>query len=350
MIEIIKTVEKFKALEPIWRKLEQGPRMRVFQTFDWCWNAWTKYHSKIEGDKLWILHWSHGNEHVVFPFFVDKIGTLRFIMDTHSDTLDAVYQSGFNHHLAFKECVDLILGDKFIKQIWLQKTYGEGEGLRFFSVLLPGPCVARDHAFSWIDVGQNQPYLTFQQHLRSKDKVRYKGFLKKANECELRILSAKNGNEFPRDTVRQIRDAMIGSTRANASFLTDDMIDFIANIYERGLCEIPMLSYRGIVEALDFRLVKDGRSLAWIFITTNPHRATELYIRYAESTYRYDQQILDFGVGPYGWKMLTFRPELNPTFSIRLGKTVLRHIKCLFSANIRMIKDYLKYNFKVGHR
>lgn len=350
MIEIIETEEKFKALESIWRKLEQGAKMRVFQTFDWCWNAWKYYHVCEEDVKLWIVHWSQGEEHVIFPFYIDASKTLRFIMDTHSDTLDVIYQTGKNHHLAFKDCVESILEEKRIKSVLLQKTFGESESLRFFSVLLPGPCVCRDHAFSWVDVGSNLPFLANQNHLRSKDKVRYRGILKKANECELCILSAANGDAFPKDTILRIRNAMIGSSRADTSFLTNDMIDFIAKIYEKGLCEIPSLSVQGLIEALDFRLVKDGRSLAWIFITTNPHRATELYIRYAETSKRYDQQVLDFGVGPYGWKLLTFRPEVSPTFSIRLGKTVFRHALCLASANIRMAKDYIKFHFKVGHR
>lgn len=350
MINIITNEEQFKALEPTWRKLECSSQMRIFQTFDWCWNAWVCFHSRNDGDKLWILYWCANDEHVIFPFFIDKNGTLRFIMDTHSDTLDAVYVSGYNHHLAFKECVDQILDNARIKSVWLQKTFGESESLRFFSVLLPGPCVSRDHAFSWVDVGSNLPFFSAQRHLKSKDKVRYKGFLKKANECELRVLTSAQGDAFPKDTILQIREAMIGPTRHDASFFTDEMVDFIAKIYERGLCEIPMLSVDGKAEALDFRLIKDGRSLAWIFITTNPHRATELYIRYAETVERYNQHTLDFGVGPYGWKLLTFRPELSPTFSIRLGKTVLRHIKCLTSANIRMVKDYIKFHFKVGHR
>ena len=57
MVTVIETTTGFEGLKAEWERLEQNPRMHIFQTYAWCRVAWDFYLSKARGARLWILCW-----------------------------------------------------------------------------------------------------------------------------------------------------------------------------------------------------------------------------------------------------------------------------------------------------
>ena len=139
---------------------------------------------------------------------------------------------------------------------------------------------------------------------------------------------------------------MVGHTRKDTFFLSDDMIDFIQRLYEESVCEITVLRQNGTTEALAFRLLKGDHINFWIVLYTDPHLTSELYLRYMSEKTKKSSYVYDFGVGVYGYKLGTYRPSVNVTFSLRYAKSLWRQIWLLKDANIRLLKDVLKPRLK----
>ena len=199
MIRKVETIEALLGLKAQWDALvEHNNEQRIFQTYDWCVVAWNEY-LKHDAKSLYVLVWQQENvdDSVIFPFYLDKSDSLRFIMDEHSDYCDCIYVSGRNHHLAYKEALAYILNDKMVKQISLHKMDGNSEVLNYFTALAPQAVVAKENTYSWIDVASSNDFAASQKQLRSKDKANVRAIRRKADKRILRVLHAKRGDAFP---------------------------------------------------------------------------------------------------------------------------------------------------------
>lgn len=352
MVDIITDEEQFKALESIWRQIEQSSQIRIFQTFDWVWNGWNEFQKKEQGSKLWILKWYQNgkNDVVILPTYIDGSRTLRYILDIHSDTFDAIYREGHNHHQAYKEMVEEILKNKDIKSVWLQKMFGDGEALNQFGVQIRGAMVYKDHAFSWLDIKQSEDVIGTFEHMRSKDKADLRAIGRKSAKYELKVLSIDNGDVFPIDAVLNLKNSMLRNTDRKDYFFPETLIKFVQKVYDANKTDIVELWEGGELVALNFMLKKDNRYLSWIFLYTDPRTSTSMYVKYMAQVAKEKGFVLDFGVGVYTYKIGTFRPNTAITYSIRYGKSWWHHISAIKGMLWRVAKDYLKYTFGVGHR
>lgn len=345
MIDIIDTLDGFSALKPIWEKLEQNPKLRIFQTYTWCRAAWDEYLSKKNNNRLWILKWHQDGKDdiVIFPFYIDCRGCLRFILDTHSDACDSVYSEGVvNRYWTYKEAADAIRAHSEIKSVFFQKLPSGSEALDYFPILLLGSVTSRDNAFSWVLSPQSESFISGQVQLRRKDRDRLKAIARKASGLRFDILSIGNRSAFPEDAIKRLRSRMVGWRRSNDTFLSDEMISFINKIYQDGKCEIPVLSDDLGVHVLAFRLLEGTRINYWVVEYDNPRLVTELYLKYMDAKVKEHGYFFDFGVGAYGYKLGTYRPVLGVTFSIRYSRSIVRQLCGLLATNIRLLKDIIK--------
>ena len=350
MIDVIDTEDGFNRLKDEWEILQKNPKMRIFQTYDWCRSAWDYYVSKESGARLWILRWHQEgkNDVVIFPFFIDGHGCLRFIMDTHSDLCDAVYDDKpVNRHWVFKEAAEAIESNNSILSVFLQKMAGASLVLNHLSILLPGSIVNKDNAYSWVTSDKTDSFIAGQVHLRNSDRHRLKAISRRSSGLNLEILT-NNLESFPMETIKRLRRGMVGWRRENESFIPDKLIDFIGRIYSLGHCEIPVLRNKdnGEIKALAFRLLKENYIIFWIVLYDNSHLPTELGLKYMEAKSSKNACVFDYGVGAYDYKLGTYRPNIGITFSLRYSRNLFRLLKGLFSANIRLGKDLLKPRLK----
>lgn len=343
MINVIDSECKFAALEQTWRRLDARVTLRLPQTFDWCYTAWITHLSKEPGAKLWILHWESGKgDDVIFPFYIDRTKTLRFIMDSHNDINDVVCMPNKNLHMAFYEASEAISKNDQIKSVWFMYIYGAGTVLNYFGVLLPARIIYRDHAFSWIDYCPGDGFIARQSHLKSKDKANLKALLRKSAGSDLEVYSKATGYEYPRELIVSMRDKMLKGAGRRLNFFPDTMVDFCERIYNLGLCKLLVLKKNEAVVAFNFIECMRDRELSWIFMYVDPHASTEMYIKYFNEEKESPVSIFDFGVGAYRYKLGTFRPYLGVTFSMRYGKTIFRQMQAFKCMMFRALKDYIK--------
>ena len=341
MVEVIRTVDGLSAIEADWRSLEGDNCMRVFQTYDWCRSAWETYLSKC-GGSLYVICWRRNEDKIVFPSYIDRKGILRFIADDDSDVCDAVYRGGSNHHVAYREIAKCIECEKGIKGVWLQKLRPGGEAANYLGVLLPGAVVYRDNAFSWVRLAPPGGFVAAQTHMPSKDRADLKGLVRQAVKYPLKMFSSSSGDAFPMDAVVSLRDAMLRSGRRPSDYLDNPRLDFMRRIYALGLCDVAVLLCEDAVVAANILLKKGGRVLSWVFLYTDPKASTLLYANCLAGPRAAEGDVFDFGVGVYGYKIGTFRPELSITLSLRYAKGFVRKALAVLSADIRFLKDVVK--------
>ena len=344
MIDIIDTEEGFESLKPEWERIEKNPAMRIFQTYAWCKAAWDNFLAPESGNRLWILRWhQEGKDDVViFPFYIDGSGCLRFIMDTHSDICESVHGPAMNRHWVYKDAAEAISANENIRSVWLQKMIGNSEALNHIAIFLAGSVVAKDNAFSWIESVKTDDFISAQSQLKRKEREKMKAMKRKIVGLEFHVLSSQKGDAFPETDVLRLRSHMVGWRRKDESFLTDNMVAFARALYNAGMCEIAVFRKEGVIKTLGFRLVKGERLNYWIVLYEDQHTTSALYLPYMQAKAEESDCVFDFGVGPYGYKLETYRPQLGLTFSLRYSKSIFRHFLGLKATNTRILKDMLK--------
>ena len=350
MVETFETPRGFDALEAEWRDLERWEGMRIFQTYDWNRLAWDNCVSGRE-ERLFLIRWRSGDarESVIFPFFIDGSGCLRFIMDRHSDVCNAVYRNESLLPGACGEVADLIASEKRIKSVWLQKMQGGSGALAGLSAALHKSFVYKDNAYPYV-VPSGKDFIAGMQWTKSSDRANLKAACRKFPDAGIEYLSVANGDAFPRDAILALRSGMLSDGSRKEDFLTPEMLAFAESLYNSGGgMSVCILKNNGKPEALNFILEKGNRFLSWIFLYADKNASSVLlYTKLmqklcAENPAGY---VFDFGVGVYDYKIRTFRPMLEPLFSLRASKSPWGGLRMLYRANVRLLKDLLKPRLK----
>ena len=351
MIRVIETVSKFDQLKSEWERLQVGEEMRVFQTFAWCRLAWEHMLSVDRGNRLWIVRWwkDGGTDSVIFPFYIDGRGMLRFIMDTHSDVCNAVYQRVGNRHYCYKEVAEAILAEPRIRHVWLQKMLGVSEVLHGLGVQLEHSLIYRDNAYSFIELPQSKDPIAEMHYMSSKDRAVLRSYVRKTEGYTYRCLSKAQGDAFPYKMIEALRQDMLVHTKRTIGFFEDTLFRFIEAFYETGACEIALLEDNSSAIALSFRLLKGERSISWVFMYARPKAVTLLYARYICQKANVSRVQIDFGVGVYKYKLGNYRPQPEALFSLRNSKTTLGFIQQMIGINWRFTKDFLKVKLGRAH-
>ncbi len=344
MIKVIDSLAKFDSIKDIWEELEKNPQMRIQQTFEWNRLGWEFYDSKTPGTKLRILLWyqEERKEKVIFPFFIDKKNNLRFIMDEHSDILDAIYANNEELHYAFLEAADWIVNYKEIKRVKFRQMSGDSLLLNYFGVMLPVPIIYKDHAYSWLVTHKSEDFIGDQKQLKQKDRSRLRALNKKSQIYNFKILRKDTYNTFPINDIINLRNYLLKNTRRKITFFPDKLLNFAKELFNKGICEIPILSDENGVHALAFRLIKGNRINFWIFMYDDAKLPTELYVKYMIERAKESDKIFDFGAGVYRYKLQTFRPRVALTFSLLMAKSPWGQLMAVKDLLIRYVKDYLK--------
>lgn len=344
--------EALKDFAPLWQSLcSRIPDCRIFQTFDWCWNAWECVLAPEAGNELYVLVWKQDGKDdiVIFPFYLDGTGSLRFIMDEHSDYCDCVYLPGRNHHLAFKDALEFIKADKRVKQIALHKMDADSEALNYFAALVPQASVCKDNTYSWISLAPGDSFLTTQSQLKSADKVRIRGIKRKADRFEMKIYSLAEGVGYPDEIITGLVEKMKSLSLRGGDFMREGMINFCRKLYEDGLSDIVVLyDSDGEAAIANYLLRMDGRLLSWVFLYSDSCAPTDLYVKYLCNKTITKQILFDFGSGGYEFKFRTFRPCTRALLGLNVILDQKLAMRFALRRTLRAAKDVLKLLLRKG--
>lgn len=343
MIEIIETEAGFDALQAEWSRLDASDAVHVNQTYDWLRNGWNEQKARRDGGRLWIVKWTGGGDAVIFPFYITKSGVLRFIFESHCDNLGSVCAAKRNLCLCYHELAQAIRGKKEIKRVCLHKIPLHSEVVHYLPILLKGCSVLKDNAYSWLNVVQSENVIESFAHMRSKDRADLKNILRKAGDKTVRMFSASNHDVFPVEAFQELASTMRASGLREAAFFPDSLYAFSSILFERGRIDIAVMFDRANRPiALNFLLRKGRKYLSWIFLYSDLHASTELYVKLLELLAKDGPFEFDFGVGAYSYKIGTFRPIVSPTLGVFWGRTYGQYFLAMKEGLIRCLKDYVK--------
>lgn len=343
MIETIETEAGFDALEPEWRRIDETNSVHVHQTFDWLRAGWDEQKTRAPGDRLWIVKWTDGADVVIFPFCITQGGVLRFIFEMHTDNLGAVYAVRKNRCICYHELATAIRENKVIRRVCLHKIPLDNELVHYLPVLLKGSSVLKDNAYSWLDVPQAENVIASFAHMKSKDRADLKSIQRKSADKSVRVLSASRGDAFPKETLEGLVASMLTDGRRGEAFFSEALREFSERMFACGKIDIAvLLDKAGQAVALNFLVKKGENCLSWIFLYSDPHASTELYVKLLGDLARKGACVFDFGVGAYDYKIGTFRPNVSPTLGVFWGRNYWQYSLAMKEALVRCLKDYVK--------
>lgn len=343
MIEVIDTIEKFDGLQDIWERLENGPEMTIQQTFRWNRLGWDAI--KDDGGSLFILKWSQDGKGdiVILPLYIDKVGTLRFIFDEHTDHCNSIYGNvGECHFWPYREAADAIIMEPRVHSVRLDKMASNSEALNYLSVFLAESRVHKTNAYSWVYTGGEKDFISAQKQMLSRDRKHFRYLIRKTDGLAFRVVSKKLQAEFPYEEIVRIRDYMIANGVRDRNFLNEKQMSFIGAMYDAGFCEIPMLRDDNGVVALNIHFVWRDTSLAWIYLGKDMQYGTGVYVKYCADWAKENVGKIDLGTGAYEYKLLTFRPFLRAVYTLEFEKTKQARIRSSMGRFVVSLKQLIK--------
>ena len=358
-ITVIDNEEAFLDLRPEWDALvAANPKLRVFQTFDWCFEGWIRCYAWRPGASLFIVRAVRENheEKAIFPFWLDGKGRLAFLMGQFSDVCDAIYaQHDSNWHLFYNDVIEFLLRDKRVRSIALSHLEADSECLAYFGVLWPHARVTRMDAYSFLSLKRQQDFPEGLGFLSPSDRSRLRKLLAQSTTQTFQLFSRENNNSFPRAELLALRQRMCDEKLRVPAFFPLEAFEVVSHMYEVGLCEIEaFVNADGSFEAAAFRLCNQQKSHInfWIMLYRNPRDTTLLSVRYMAEKLKERDSIFDFGTGAYSYKLGTFRPRVVHLFAVCDAPETLRwFVRDIEMLLRKYVKAWLKrLGFLKGHR
>jgi CelD/BcsL family acetyltransferase involved in cellulose biosynthesis len=327
-------------LKTLWVSLERSLRVSVFQTVAWCESAWLTIASAEKGASLSIIVrvGQDGEIPVLFPTFIDSKKRLRFINDTYSDYGDVLYEPSVNKYHAFREIVEYIRNAKEIKSIALQKIKSDSELIGYMGSIMNDAIVYRDHAYSYVEIPKGIDICAGLAHFNADDRKHFNRLLKKSSNAAYERISYASGMDFPEERILKMVEIMRSSRLRRRDFLNSRMMEFARRIYQKGICEIVVLSDDGEDVAISFQLKKDKVRHCWICLYRIGAWNSVRLAADAKNIAENEGGFLDLGVGFYGYKQETFRPESRIVFSVRWGRGFFEKCYAYLRMNWRFLR------------
>lgn len=325
-IEIVTTLEGFKALKPTWDELyAQNHHNRVFQSFCWNMAVWQGFHVKRRPDeRLFIVHARQAEDlpcHAILPFCIDKRGCLHLIGYGMSDVLSEIAPSHTdNWHGFYLQIIQFLQKCQEVKGIAFANLEDTSEILRFFGVYWEDCVVSKCDAISYFEAKESQNLAEAIPHLPSSSRSKIRKLSRRHSEYDFVIFSKEKGDDYPEAQLKQLRQFMIdGKMRVEAA-LPVEYIDTLKAVYEAGMCEIPCLVDResGAFVYAAYRLLGMDNIVFWVVLyrkTTFPSSVNAKYILAKLGGCPYT---FDFGTGVYPYKLSNYLPHVQNLYALSI--------------------------------
>lgn len=344
-IKLIQSIEAFRDLRAEWESLVcQNVSARAFQRYDWNYIYWTTVHvKKHPQDSLFILRVTRDghDELAIFPFYVSASGCLKFISAGYADYLDVICKAHTENWNGFyNDVAKYIRESSLIKTIQLDKLPSDSELLAYFGAFFPAAEIRRQYAYSFIGLKKANDISAAFSHLTSKERSYLRSLLKKSNGLKYRLFSRNAGDSCPVSDMKELRDRLVATGARTSAAVPDEMLDFIKDIYDLGLCElVALIDDCGRFLLLSTRLVNDGKVNFWLVMHSVSSLTSVADARYIDEKIKEGDCLFDWGIGAYSYKIGTFRPFVSNVFCLKVESFGLLQ---LCRAVKQLVKKYIK--------
>lgn len=350
-VKIIETDEDFISLKKEWDSILSNKRnVRIFQTFDWNYFAWTVYHRReFTNSRLFLLHCTrdgHRDQRAILPLCITDNGTLHFIGQNISDVLDIIVpEHEDNWHSFYKDIVKFLSEADAVKEIDFHKLEGDSEFLQYLTVYMGNAEVLRMDSYSYLPVKRTDDFPGSLSHLTSKERSYIRSLSRKYSECEYKTISLRNGDVYPKSEMTHLRDLMCALKMREKSFMPDAAIELLESIYNAGKCDISILCRDGIPVEMSTRLYADAIINFWIVLYEEPAMTTVVDARYMAERAAVADCVFDFGTGAYAYKLGSYRPLVRNLYRFKARNlSFINYVKDIWAVNRLYIKGTIEHS------
>ena len=330
MIRVINSIKEFEHLKKKWNHLyglSEG--MTPFQSFNFVYSSWLQ----IGEGNLYVLVVSDDSDDVIdaiFPFFIDKSGTLRFINDLHSDFCNALVRNELQwDYRLYEQAVKHIQSDKLIKSVLLKNLKASDAMLSIFDVLFPSSLTFANNAYSVLQIEQRKGDDHFTKALpvlNATERNRIKKVYNKLKSSEFKIF---NGDmDYPEKELEALMLSMIEAGIREQDYLKQ-FAPLLKTLYQERQLLIGVTYMDSQPLAANIFLKGEDEYINWLVFYTDKQYNLWNVLQHVEM-FSETGAVLNFARGLYEYKMRNFRPVVHDLFTFNYSKTIGGDIKILY--------------------
>ncbi len=324
-IEVITSEDGLLAIKESWQKLfERVSEATTLQSFEWNYAWWSAEKERYD---LFIVAYTKERElSAVFPFWIDKSGTLRFIADTHTDHCGFLIDipEGSDSYVMFKHVTQRILDAPQCKRIELKNLSQEDRYIGTFMTFFDHKqLLYHSNATSSMSFLPQENFFRCFAHLNAKKKQVIKQMFKHNARFRSRIYS--DTDEYPGGKIESLARDMIERRERSEDFFSDQMLSMFKRLYEESLLVVhEVYDEDGSTIAINLVVrLKNDTLMFWIDLFKDVKKinvfSNLLFIqRICES--KKDPFTLDFGRGIYEYKIKNFQPSIALQYTFFYAK------------------------------
>lgn len=351
MISVLSTVEEIDIIRDRWNDimLDRSSSATPFQTADYVLASWNFLNHK--GCELYILCYYRqldSSLQAIFPFYVDKHHTLRFINDEHTDFCDCIIsnESVGDYHL-WQDVSETIAHNNSVRRICLMNLRCDSPLLPYLRYFLRPAIAYCSNSFSVLNVNPlvgDEHFLDSIDSLNSKERAKLKNVWRKMpDNCSLRIYSREVDIVFPRRELDDLVSAMVSQGLRSYDYFSDTMISLFEELYAAGLLQVYFSMLGDTPVAANLCLIdKTGDIIIdWIALYKDKRNNLDNLLQIIGYISQNGGSI-NFARGVYKYKIHNFHPMIYDLFTLRWSKSVLGQIRDIWAMSYYQLRQVAK--------
>lgn len=350
MLGICQTYEQFLSLEQVWNDLYAvTPEPVPFQSFSVCRASWEFVSSTGGQNTLHILVWSRkGKTLAIFPLYIDKKHTLRFLNDRHLDFCGPVLHPSVagDFHMC-EELAEHIRSCKDIRKVRLENLRSD----LFQSSLqlqLKGTVLYPYKHWSFFRMPGTpdaKSAIDTLDQLTTKEKYRLKNIHSKMEKAGARYeIHNISESAWPSELIDGLCATMVEDGRRKDRYFSQSFLSFLQAVYESGELSVCATVQDDAPVACNLFLhsLSGSEYIDWIALYKDPSANSWNLLQFIDYLHSIGGGTLNFARNIYKYKTHNYRPVIRSLDRLRYSKSVFAKIAdtsdCLVCSIKRMCR------------
>ncbi|WP_457598126.1 GNAT family N-acetyltransferase [Hydrogenimonas sp.] len=350
-IEVVTSEDELLAVKESWQALfDKTPEATALQSFEWNYAWWN---AEKENHDLFIIAYTKDKVlSAIFPFWIDRTGTLRFIADTHTDHCDFLIDhsdisEGSDSYVMFKHVTQQIFDAPRCKRIELKNLSHDSRDIGIFTTFFDHKqMLCRTNGTSSMHFIPQENFFHCFAHLNAKKKQVIKQMFKHHKHLHSRIYSGED--EYPDKKIETLVRDMIDRGERSEEFFSKEMLSMFKRFYDDGILVVHEV-YDEREETIAINLVirlKNDTLMFWIDLFKDIKKinvfSNLLFIRRICEA-RKEPFTLDFGRGIYEYKIKNFQPSVSLQYTFFYAKESGHFFRYVLQYSMKLIlKNFYK--------
>jgi len=350
MVRIITTKEEVETFRDSWKELcRNSNNVTPFQTIDYVLSALQTV-SQNKGNIHVVCYYRQKDNSLqaIFPWYVDKKKTLRFINDIHTDFCNGIVrkESIGDYHL-WDDVSEHIKTDPNIRRVRFDNVMPNSYMLAYFGYFLKPAVIFCNNAYSVLSVDKRQSDQNFLYTIQlpnSTERNRLKKICNKMDDTEFEVY--KLPSSYPKEILDNLMAQMVKSKIRIETYFSQ-IRNVVESLYAAGLLLVCVTKKNGQPLSANLFLKEELSNEYYNWLVFYVDKQYNLWnvlqsVEYIST----EGGNLNFCRGTYEYKMRNFRPQLHNLYTLRWSKSLWGQIRDIADMSFYQLKQVVKKSIK----